>query len=247
MLTLRSLRLLIILAAAHASIANAQTPPTPAPVPAAEVSPNDAKIKADAQLHKKAAEWTASLALNDTAKEARVTALIATHLTAVRDWHNAHPASTVPEGINPLTGKPLSKLDREIIADSAMPKSVNATLLDGLRAELTPEQVEAVLDKYTIGKVAFTLQGYKAIVPDLTAEEEKTITGFLKQAREESIGFKNMTQISAIFEIYKTKSEQYLNANGRSWKDLYKAYTAAVKAKKAADAAAKNNPPPAAK
>ena len=40
-----------------------------------------------------------------------------------------------------------------------------------LKTELTQEQVEAVLDKYTIGKVAFTLQGYKAIVPDLTAEE----------------------------------------------------------------------------
>jgi len=220
-------------------LAFSQTTAAPAPLSA----PTDAQLKSDAQLQKKASEWTASLALNDPAKEARVTALIATHLTAVRDWHNDHPASTVPEGINPLTGKPLSKLDREIIADSAMPKPVNATLLTGLRAELTPEQVEAILDKYTIGKVAFTLQGYKAIVPDLTAEEENTITAFLKQAREESIGFKNMTQISAIFEIYKTKSEQYLNSNGRSWKAMYKTYTDGVKAKKAADAAAKNDAP----
>jgi hypothetical protein len=28
-----------------------------------------------------------------------------------------------------------------------------------------------------------------------------------------------MNQISAIFEIYKTKSEQYLNANGRNWRE----------------------------
>jgi len=202
---------------------------------------SDAKTKADAQLQKKAAEWSASLTLNDAAKESRVTALIATHLIAVRDWHNAHPATTVPAGINPLSGKPLSALDREIIADSAMPKSVNASLLEGLRADLTPEQVEAVLDKYTIGKVAFTLKGYHAIVPDLTADEETTIAGFLKQAREESIGFKNMKEISAIFEIYKTKSEQFLNANGRNWHELYKAYTAQVKAKKAADAAAKKS------
>jgi hypothetical protein len=234
----RLLRFLLTLtAAAVGSTARAQTPPEPT-TPA---SSDDAHTKADAQLHKKAAEWTASLALGDPPKETRATALITTHLIAVRDWHNAHPHTTVPEGINPVTGAALSKLDREIIADSAMPKSVNAALLAGLRAELTPEQVEGILDKYTIGKVAFTLAGYKAIVPDLTADEEKTITGLLKQAREESIGFKNMTQISAIFEIYKTKSEQYLNSHGRSWKDLYKAYTAAVKAKKAADAAAKNN------
>lgn len=76
-------------------------------------------------------------------------------------------------------------------------------------------------------------QSYHAIVPDLTAEEEKTILGFLKQAREEAVDYKNMTQISAIFEIYKTKSEQHLNSNGRDWKKLYKAYTDAAKAKKA--------------
>ena len=93
------------------------------------------------------------------------------------------------------------------------------------------------MDKYTVGKVAFTLQGYKAIVPYLTAEEEAKILGFLKQAREQAIDYKNMNQISAIFEIYKTKSEQYLNNNGRSWRQMYKDYTDAVKAKKAADKA----------
>ena len=47
-----------------------------------------------------------------------------------------------------------------------------------------------------------------------------------------------MNQISAIFEIYKTKSEQFLNNNGRSWRQMYKEYTDAIKAKKAADKAA---------
>ena len=97
---------------------------------------------------------------------------------------------------------------------------------------MTTEQVEAVLDKYTVGKVAFIMKGYKAIVSDLTADEEKTILGFLKQAREEAVDYKSMNEISAIFEIYKTKSEQYLNGNGRDWKKLYKAYSNAAKAKK---------------
>jgi hypothetical protein len=43
-----------------------------------------------------------------------------------------------------------------------------------------------------------------------------------------------MKQISAIFEIYKTKSEQYLNSKGRNWKALFKAYVDSVKAKKEA-------------
>jgi hypothetical protein len=173
--------------------------------------------------------------LNDAAKEERVKTAIATHLKAVRDWHNDHPASTVPAGINPATGNRLSEMDRDIIANSAMPKSVHDSLMNILKRELTPEQVETVLDKYTIGKVAFTLQGYKAIVPDLKPEEEAQILVYLKQAREQAIDFKNMKEISAIFEIYKTKCEQYLNSNGRNWRQLYKAYTDAVKAKKATE------------
>jgi hypothetical protein len=182
---------------------------------------------------KKAGDWVASLKLDDPARETRLTEVIATHLKAVRDWHNGHPFTTVPAGINPVTGNRLSNLDRQVIADSAIPDSVHANLMAGLRKDLSPEQVGAILDKYTVGKVPFTMKGYHAIVPDLTREEEATILAFLKQAREEAVDYKNMNEISAIFEIYKTKSEQFLNANGRNWKALYKAYTDAVRARKA--------------
>ena len=205
---------------------------------------SDAKTKSDTDQEKKASEWVAALKLGDAAKEARLKELIATHLKNIRDWHNEHPFTNVPAGINPVTGKPLSQLDRQMIADSAIPKSVHENLMAGLRKDLTPDQVEAVLDKYTIGKVAFTMNGYHNIVPDLTAEEEKAILGFLKQAREESVDYKNMNQISAIFEIYKTKSEQYLNSNGRDWKKLYKTYTDAVRAKKAEAAKQEAKPKP---
>ncbi|MCW3092021.1 MAG: hypothetical protein JWP81_3090 [Ferruginibacter sp.] len=104
----------------------------------------------------------------------------------------------------------------------------------GLRKDLDESQVEAVLDKYTVGKVAFTLAGYKAIVPDLTKAEEETILTNLKLAREQAVDFKSIKQISAIFEIYKSKCEQYLNANGRNWRQMYKAYTDIIIAKKKA-------------
>jgi hypothetical protein len=214
----------------------ATNPPVKAEARAAE-----ARAKSDRDQEKKAAEWVGSLNLGDPAREARVKEVIVTHLKAVRDWHNEHPYTTVPAGTNAVTGKPLSDLDRAMIADSAMPGSVHANLMAGLRQDLSEEQVGVILDKYTVGKVAFTLKGYHAIVPDLTREEEAAILGFLKQAREEAVDYKNMNQISAVFEIYKTKSEQYLNANGRNWKALYKAYTDDVKAKKKA-AAATNQP-----
>ncbi|NDV64052.1 DUF3826 domain-containing protein [Bacteroides sp. 224] len=191
-------------------------------------------LKSDAGLEKKATDWVASLQLENEKDASFVRTLIYNHLRQVRDWHNDHPYTTIPEGINPATGNKLSKLDREMIADSAMPKEVHDKLMNGLRRALTEEQVEQILDKYTVGKVAFTLKGYQAIVPDLTAEEESIIIGHLKEAREKAIDYKNMKQISAIFEIYKTKCEQYLNNNGRNWRQLFKDYVNKRNAEKAA-------------
>lgn len=198
----------------------------------------EAQAKADADIDKKAGEWVSALNLNDAAKEARVKAVTATHLKAVRDWNNSHSADMVPAGINPLSGKPLSEMDRQIIVNSSIPKQVHENLMTGLHKDLTDEQVDAILDKYTIGKVAFTLNGYKSIVPDLTPTEEAAILANLKQAREQAVDFKNIKQVSAIFEIYKTKNEQYLNEHGRNWHQLFKAYVDAANAKKAADKAA---------
>ena len=197
---------------------------------------DERREKSDAEQEKKAREWVSSLDLKDKTKESRLQGVIATHLKTIRDWHNDHPYTTVPAGINPLDGRPLSELHRQIIANSAMPASVHENLMAGLRKDLNEEQVEKILDKYTIGKVDFTMKGYQAIVPDLTEEEAKTIRGFLEQAREQAVDYKNMEQISAIFEIYKTKAEQYLNSNGRNWREMYKAYVKKAQAEKAAKA-----------
>jgi hypothetical protein len=192
---------------------------------------------ADPEADKKAAEWVAALQLPDAKKAAAVQQVIATHLRAIRAYHNAHPYTETPAGINPATGKPLSTMERQLIAVSAMPKSIHDDLMSGLRQYLAPAQVEAVLDSYTIGKVAFTLNGYKSIVPDLTPTEAEVILTNLKLAREQAVDFKNMKEISAVFEIYKDKNETYLNTHGRNWRELFKAYVAAANAKKAADKA----------
>jgi len=191
----------------------------------------------DLELKKKATEWVSALNLNDGAKESRVQFAVFTHLKSIYDWNKNHPFTMVPEGNNPRTGDKLTTLDRQMIVDSSQPDSVHLNLMAALRKDLTENQVELVLDKYTIGKVAFTLGGYKSIVPDLTVEEEKVILTNLKTAREIAVDYKSMKQISAIFEIYKSKNEQYLNSNGRNWKALYKAFTDAAKRKKAAKAA----------
>ena len=190
---------------------------------------------------KKATGWVTNLKLNDKAKEERLTKVIATHLAAIREWHNTH-GNMIPDGaINPTTGKKLSAMDRMVIADSSQPASIRQALLDGLNADLTPEQVEQVLDMYTVGKVAFTMKAYKEIVPDMTAEDEKVLMDNLKQARLMAIDYKNMKQISAIFEIFKTKNEQYFTNSGRDWRTMYRAYSNKLKAQKEAQQKAKKN------
>ena len=49
-----------------------------------------------------------------------------------------------------------------------------------------------------------------------------------------------MKNISTPFEIYETKPEQFLNFNGRDWKNIYKTYVQAAKASQVESA--KQNP-----
>jgi len=191
------------------------------------------KSKSDPDV--KAEQFVAALNLTDTAKASKVRAIIMTHLIAVRDWHNNHDYTAVPEGLNPVTGKMFSKPDRQFIIDSTIPKTVHEALMTGLRQYLNDDQVELILDKYTIGKVAFTMNGYKSIVPDMTPVEQAFILTNLKQAREQAVDYKNIEEISNVFKIYKTKIEDYFNNNGRNWKVMYKTYVDQVIAKKGTD------------
>ena len=195
----------------------------------------DAKIHSDIDLEKRAQSFVDSLQLNDIEKETRVYAVIRTHMRAVRDWHNEHPFTTVPAGINPRTGEKLTDVHRDVIACSAKPKSIHENLMTGLRKDLTEEQVEKVLDLYTIGKYQFTLKGFKAIVPDMSEKEEAYVISQLRLAREQAVDYKTMKgEISSIFEIYKDNVERYFNENGRNWRAMYKTYTNKLKAEKEA-------------
>ncbi len=153
------------------------------------------------------------------------------------EWHNAHPYTAYPE-VDAKTGRKLNDVEREMLADQQIPASVRKTLLKGLKKQgLTNEQLIQLWDGYTIGKVDFTMKGYYAIIPDLTDKEAAVLRKYLEQAREEALECRRMKGISQVFEVYKTKCEQYLNANGRDWRALFKAYADKRNAEKAAEKA----------
>ena len=184
-----------------------------------------------AGLEEKAQKWTDSLHLDDAEKAARVRKLIHTHLKAVTEWHNAH-ANDCPKGVNPRTGERLRAVDLQIVADGAQPRSIHDDLMNGLRKELTEEQVVCILDQYTVGKVAFTLKGYHQIVPDMTPLEDSVCNAYLCEAREMAIDYKSMKEISEIFGMAKDKCELYFNTHGRNWHEMYKAYVKKRQAEK---------------
>lgn len=170
---------------------------TPAQAAALEAVAPAATPASEAALEKRVAEMVAELKLNDPAKEARLKTILATDLRAVRDSHNA--------GFAPA-------------------KSVRVDLNKGLQAELTPEQIETVKDKLTIGKVPFTMKAYRQIVTNMTPEQDAKVLDFMKQAREECLDVKNADEMKPIFEKYKTQSEQYLTSQGYDWKALYRKF-----------------------
>ncbi len=176
---------------------------TPAQVASLEAAAPVINPASDASLEKRVDGIVASLQLNDPAKEARLKLILTTDLRAVRDSHNA--------GFAP-------------------DKSVHANLNAGLAADLTPEQIESVKDKLTVNKVPVTFAVYHQIVTDLTPEEEARILDLLKQAREKCLDVKNPDEMARVFEPYKKQIENYLIANGRDWKTLYKQFVDSLKA-----------------
>lgn len=198
-------------------------------------TPSSQQIQDNPNIQKsreKASKWAESLNLKDTKKQNRIENLIFTHLMAVSDWEDAHPYTSVAEGINPYTGAKLTKAERGVIAHSTKPDSIHTNLMKGLRVELTEDQVIHILDKYTVGKVAFTWKSFSQIIPNITKEEEEFILGHLCQAREEAINYKTMDQISAIFKIHKNIIERYLYENDRNWRKIYREFVAKINAEK---------------
>ena len=183
------------------------------PVPKDQLTPAQAAILAslaptptaasEAALNKRVAGIVDALSLGDPAKQQRITAVLTSHLSAVRDAHNA--------------GLQLNPDEHQ-------------KFISGLQADLTPEQVEAVKDKLTVNKLPITFKAYHEILPALKPADDAKILDWLKEAREQSLDVKNVEDMTPIFKKYKNEIQHYLDSQGYDWDTAYKAFVDKQKA-----------------
>jgi len=164
----------------------------------------DAEAKYTATLENRVGDILKVLNLNDPDKSARVHDILIAQYRALNAWHNENDAKLKA-----------SRGDTNAIAEIHYSlKLLHDGFLTKLAESLTPEQIEAVKDKMTYGKVQFTFAGYVAQYPDLSETNKQDILTMLKAAREEAMDGGSAGEKTAVFQRYKGRINNYLSKQG---------------------------------
>jgi hypothetical protein len=123
---------------------------------------------------------------------------------ALNAWHDANDAKLKA-----------AKADTNAVAQIQLSlKAIHDQFLSKLAENLTPEQVDAVKDKMTYGKVQFTFKGYMVEYPNLPEAQQQKVLELLKEARELAMDGGSSEEKTAIFNKYKGKINNYLSKEG---------------------------------
>jgi hypothetical protein len=163
------------------------------------------------------------LALTDTNKIAKVHDTIIAQYRTLNAWHDANDAKLKAAG----------KDTNAVAQIHASLQTIHDQYLAKLAVNLTPEQVEAVKDKMTYGKVQFTYKGYVTQYSHLSDENKQKILEMLKEARELAMDGGSAEEKTAVFQRYKGKINNYLSKQGihpDNYKEKEKKKDAAEKA-----------------
>jgi hypothetical protein len=173
------------------------------------VRPEDREAAYTVAIEKRTEDILNHLSLSDSAKTPKVRDLILSQYRSLRARDEAIDAKLK------ALGKDAAETEKERVKlYENLSKPIHDQFLASLSKELTPEQVEVVKDRMTYGKVKFTYDAFCQIVPGLTDKDKEKILELLKQAREEAIDGGSAKQKSDIFQKYKDKINEYLNAQG---------------------------------
>jgi len=189
----------------QSALAQLSTPPA---------SPAELEATYTAAIEGRADDILKALTLTNSATANAVHDLIITQYRVMRSRDDLINAKLVAEGKQVDYTNRASQLESES-------KPLHDHFFAELGKLLTPQQVEEVKDKMTYGKVKVTYDAYINIIPKLTDADKTKIMDMLKAAREKAVDGGSATEKSEIFQQYKDKINDYLNANGH---DVAKAY-----------------------
>ncbi|MGB7158863.1 MAG: DUF3826 domain-containing protein [Tepidisphaeraceae bacterium] len=200
-------------------------------VAAPAAAPADAEAAYTKVVNKRADDVIAVLKIDDTARAGRVREILIGQYRALRDVNDARDAKL----------KSIPKDDKEQAdnvkadADAAL-KPLHRNFLTKLGTELTPEQVEIVKDKMTMGKVKNDYNAFLDMLPDLTDVQKAHILAQLREAREIAMDAGSSEAKHAVFGKYRGRINNYLSKEGydlkkasRDWADRRKSRDAQAK------------------
>jgi hypothetical protein len=210
----------------------------------AQTNAPDAAATAAASIEKQVKQLSEPLQLTDAAKAAKVHDILFAHYQTLRAWHATNDAQIKEAwgGFNKArSAKNVADANAALDKISGFYASFqpeHKKFLADLGTLLTPEQVEAIKDKWTINKVEVTYKVYLQIFPTLTDAQKAVVLQDLKDAREEaidcdrkSLGSKSFDEISSFFKKYKIKIEDdYLTSQGYTPQQARKDFAAKQKA-----------------
>lgn len=217
--------------------AQADAPPVMSTPP---VTLEDEQAMYNATVRDRTLKIMAALAINDSAKSNDVFNTIYGHYHALRARDEA-----IDDELGNLSKGSAEWRAERIAMFPEMSKPLHDKFIATLSKDLTPEQVDAIKDKMTYGKVQFTYNAYCSIIPNLTEDDKARILDLLKQAREVAIDGGSSGEKTAIFQEYKDQINAYLATRGHDVPKEIQEWTDRQKlAGKSPDNSGQNTPAP---
>jgi hypothetical protein len=197
-----------------------------APTTAPAAATSDAEAQYNKDINKRGDDTIAALKLDDAAKAERVKQLVMNQYRSLRALHDARDAKLKEIGKDDKAAIDKTKADTEVAI-----KPLHDEFVSKLNAELTPEQVEIVKDKMTMGRRQHDWGGFTDMLPDLTDAQKQYISAQLKEARDIAMDKGSAKEKHAVFDKYRGRINNYLSKQGYDLKQASKDWAARRKAR----------------
>ncbi len=167
-------------------------------------------------IEKRADDVLGELRLNELAIAGRVRGIVIDQYRGLRSLHDARDAKVAQILADGTLEGPtkVARIEAERASTRNAAAALNDRFLARLAADLSPTQVESVMDKMTYHKLQVTYNGYLEMLPKLADEQKRAVFEILKKARDEAVYAGSSEEKTAIFGRYKGRVNNYLSSEG---------------------------------